>query len=495
MTRNPTNQPARHTPHRRQFLAASGAALLGAVAGAPSGWAQTQVNSTLHLPPTPQDFGAKADGLSDDSRAITNWLEHLITRSLSGYVPAGDYMMRQAVRTKLTQTARFAITGAGSQVSRFLVHPTNADGGFDIDAFNSRSHQLTLEGFSIIALGVSGIGFRFNLPEGGSQHQRSLVMDDVWCRGANKTSDHFRYAFDFSGCWRPRIQNSGWDGPFIKVGDEDTSARFGCETAFNLDGCYALSIEDSHAWGCRNGITSRVFVGRIASVAPAGAGRVRMSLENGPMPFSENVRLRIRGTNSYDGIYRIHRLNEREFEIEAPFAGSETGRCSLQLGAEGVTIKDNIINGVQTGILVERPNGREPTCWISGNHINYRNNGIVLDGVKILQMDQNNTYNTDKDRTFPGVATDIALRNVSEYIIGAHVFHFDGNPARIGIHVESETNGEGDNGLIHHCIFSGQFQTAVHLTRNASNVRVGPNLYPGKIKQRVRDDNGTNVVI
>lgn len=472
---------------RRAFLRHSLAATLGAAMPATLG-------AQALLPPAPQDFGAAGNGLSDDSAAITRWVEHLIANNLTGYVPAGDYLMRRPVRMRLGAVARFGITGAGSAVSRFLVPPENPHGAFDIDAFNSRSHQLQLEGFSIIALGAADIGFRFLMPEGGNQHQRSLTAQDVWARSSDKRSHHFRTAFDFTGCWRPRLQNCGWDGPYIRVTDAETSARYACQTGFNLDGCYGISMEDCFSWGARVGVASRVFIGQIAGMSPAEGG-VKVTLTDGPMPFSDKVRVRIRGTQSYDDTYVIKRLNAREFVITARWAGSETGRATIELGPESMNFKDNTINGVQTGILIERPNGREPTCWINGNHINYRDQGLVLDGIRILQMDQNNTYNEDADMSFGGVPVDIDLRNTSEYIIGAHVFHYDGHDRRIGIRVESDTPGEGDNGLIHHCIFSGAFHTGVHLTANATGVRVGPNLWPGKIRQRVRDDNGGNVIL
>lgn len=486
-----------NTCSRRLFLSAGGALAAGLpVLSAPALLrAATPGDTAPRAAITPQHHGARADGLSDDSPAIGRWLDHLIAHSLTGHVPAGDYLMKSPVRRRLDRALRMGILGEGSQVSRFIVPPSNRGGAFDIDAFNSRAHQLSLRGFSIIALGDSGIGLRFRMPEGGNQHQRSLNMEDVWCRGADGKTSHFREAFDFTGCWRPRLQNSGWDGPFIHVDDADSSPRFSCRTAFNLDGCYGLTVEDCHAWGCETGISSRVYQGRIAAVSRGPEGALRIRVENGPLPFSSGARVRIRGTGAYDGQHQITRIAPDTFEIDAPWRGNATGLCALELGPEGMNFKDNTINGVRTGILVERPNGREPTCWINGNHINSRDFGIVLDGVKIVQADNNNTYNEDRDNTFGGTPTDFDLRNTSEYIISGHVFHFDGHHRRVGIRVASETHGEGDNGLIHHCIFSGRFATAVHLTRQASGVIVGPNLYPGKVAQRVRDDNGTNRVL
>lgn len=444
---------------------------------------------------TPQDFGASGNGLNDDSPAISEWLDHILERSIVGYVPAGDYVLNTIVRKKLAGIVRAGIVGDGSQVSRFIVSPSNRNGGFEIDGYNSRRHQLRLEGFSVIATASHGVGFRFILPEGGNQHQRSLTAEDVWCRSADKRTNSFHAAFDFTGCWRPRLENCGWDGPFIDVDDSNDSPRYFCKTAFILDGCYGLTMEDCYAWGCGTGIRSGVYVGKIADITQRRNGRVRVRLANGPMPFSDKVRVSIAGTRSYNGVHRIARVDKTSFDIKAPFAGSEAGVCSLALGPEGMNIKDLTINGVKNGIWVQRPNGREPTCWITGNHINYRDFGIMLDGVKILQADQNNTYNEDKDTTFPGTPKDFDLRNVSEYIISGHVFHFDGHARRVGIRVASDTRGEGDNGLIHHCIFTGQFQTAIHLTADVSGVQVGPNLYPGKITQRVWDENGSNTVL
>lgn len=444
---------------------------------------------------TPQHHGAVADGVTDDSPAISRWMDYLIENALTGYVPAGDYLLGSMIEKKLTGVTRMGIIGDGSHVSRFIVPDSNPDGGFSIDGFNSRRHQFLLEHFSLLVTGAARIGFRLVLPEGGSQHQRSLRMTDVWARSANMTSDHFKVAFDFTGCWRPRLQDCGWDGPFVRVADEDDSPRFSCDTGFVLDGCYGLTVEDCYAWGCKTGISSKQFLGQITDFAPNDAGGVRVTLANGPMPFSKNAKVLITDSTRYSGKYMITPVSRTSFDIDTEFTGTDTGVSSLALGPEGMTFKDNVINGVINGIWVSRPSGREPTCWINGNHVNFRNYGIILDGVKIIQADQNNTYNEDIDNSFQGDPIDLDLRNASEYIIGSHVFHFGGHTRRVGIHVSSDTAGEGDNGLINNCIFSGGFETAIHLTKNVSGVRVGPNLYPGKIGTRVRDDNGTNVVI
>lgn len=444
---------------------------------------------------TPQAFGAVADGATDDSAAVSRWLDHLIENSLIGYVPAGDYRLGALVSKRLQGIARFGITGAGSPVSRFLVPASNSDGAFDIDGFNSRRHQMAFSGFSLIVTGSAQIGLRVRLPEGGAQHQRSITMEDVWARSADMRTDHFITAFDLTGCWRPRLQDCGWDGPFLGVTDDETSARYNCKAGFNLDGCYDPTVEDCYVWGCETGISARQFVGQIIRAEPGADGGTRLMLGNGPMPFSKGARVMIRGSSHYNGDWRITPSSRDSFEIEAPFRGDDKGQSSLTLGPEGLRFKDNVINGVKTGIWIERPNGREPTCWINGNHINYRDSGIVFDGVKIIQMDQNNTYNEDRDESFTGAPVDLDMRNASEYLISGHVFHFDGHPRRIGIRIESDTAGEGDIGIIHHCIFTGQFATAILLGDQVNGVRVGPNLYPGKINRRVRDLGSGNTIL
>ena len=443
---------------------------------------------------TPQDHGAKGDGLSDDSPALQRWLDHLIGHAKTGYVPSGDYLMRRGVSHRIKGIARFGIIGAGSPMTRFVIASDNSEGGFEIDGFHARAHQAVFSGFSLVVKGSSAVGLRLRLPEGGAQHQRSVTLSDVWARSANKTSDHFLTAFDLTGCWRPRLQDCGWDGPYVGVDDAEDSARFFCRTGFDLDGCYGLSVEDCYAWGCATGISARQFVGLITGAAPSGQG-TRFTLNNGPVPYSKGASVTISQSRGYDGSHIVTGTGRDSFEVATPYAADSTGVSSLTLGPEGMNFKDNTINGVKTGIWVERLAGREPTCWINGNHINYRDAGVILDGVKIIQMDQNNTYNEDMDETFPAAPVDIDLRNASEYILSGHVFHFDGHPRRIGIRVESDTPGEGDNGLIHHSIFSGRFATAVHLTRGVTGVRVGPNLFPGKIARRVRDENGGNVIL
>jgi hypothetical protein len=58
-----------------------------------TGAAMRDVEVKLRECYTPQDFGAVADGTTDDATAIENWLDALDAQKIRGYVPAGDYLV------------------------------------------------------------------------------------------------------------------------------------------------------------------------------------------------------------------------------------------------------------------------------------------------------------------------------------------------------------------------------------------------------------------
>jgi len=70
---------------------------------------------------TPQSFGAKADGVTDDTAALQAWLNAL-TQGKAGYAPAGTYLFTSPLTINVNE---FAITGAGPYQTVFLYAGAN----------------------------------------------------------------------------------------------------------------------------------------------------------------------------------------------------------------------------------------------------------------------------------------------------------------------------------------------------------------------------------
>ena len=439
---------------------------------------------------TPQDYGAVGDGVTDDSSAISDWIDALIAGDLVGMVPGGDYLLSSAI-TKTVSSERFGIMGVGSQSVRFIVPSSNTVGGL-IFASTSRSGQFSASGFSVIAQGDGlGTGLAYTQPEGGNQHQRAVVCENVAVRGGNTTSNHFDTFFDFTGAWRPYIRNCIVDGPFVGTDLTDASAAYDAAVGFDLTGAYDPTIDGCYGWGAWRLVKAHVHIATITGVTDIGGGLVRLTT-SAEHPFSSGASLTVTGTTDYNGTFTIAARTSTTIDISDTYVSSQTGTCYLSAGPEAFRMVNTVLNGCRIGLDYYRPAGREPIIWLDNNHINYRDDGFKIDGAKFIMASHNVSYNEDSGAEYSGVPHDFNIKNGSEYIITDNAIHFSGNPARIGIFVESDTTGEGDNGIISGNIFSGDLDYAVWLSSNVTGVKIGPNVYSGTFATAEINDASTS---
>jgi len=94
---------------------------------------------------TPQDFGAKGDGQTDDTQALKKWLAALsITRS--GYIPAGNYLFNTTLKK-----AGDGITIRGEGYASILTY-VGANTTVDLIDFGdgiNNQNNWTLSGFRV----------------------------------------------------------------------------------------------------------------------------------------------------------------------------------------------------------------------------------------------------------------------------------------------------------------------------------------------------------
>ena len=440
-------------------------------------------------------FGNVGDGVTVNTTTIDAWIDATIANNEAAWIPDGEYVVGTLVARTLASTLRASIRGAGSNVSRFIIPATNIDGFLNITGNVARDHEVWFEGFSVTTQGNANIGIRFKQFEGGNQHRRNIICRDVVIRGENGTTDYFTVPFDFTGTWRPLIDNCQWSGPFIGVDESDSSPRFDSAVALVLDGCYDWTVKYCYFWGSSIGIRDHAFVGNITGITNQGGGVVRATVSNGPIPFSTSAGVSILNTTDYNGNHTITRISDTEFDFTATFNGTQMGICGLSQAGEAFRATRNIINGCKVVLDQLRTFGREPIGWIDDNHGNYRDDGWKLDGCRLLVASGNQMYNEDSAQEYSGTPHDFALNNVSDYDIHDNIMHFGGNPDRIGVFVQADAAGDGDNGLIHHNQFTGTFATAVRLNSGVAGVTVGPNVYSGTITTNVDDVDGANTII
>lgn len=445
------------------------------------------------LPPLDlRAFGAAGDGVTDDSVAAGLWIDAVVAANGTGLVSTGDYLLGTPVQRSIG-LARLAILGEGEAQARFIVPASNAAGGILLST-DQRSTQLRAEGFSIIRRGIGGVGLAFTQPEGGNQHQRSLVCRDVSAIGENNTTDRFDTFFDFTGTWRPLIENLRASGPWIGVDWTDAGAAYAAACGIRIDGAYDPTLRGCHCWGQAVALSYRTTHLAVTGAENIGGGLVRFTTATAN-PFLVGADVVLSGTTSYNGTFAIVARTATTFDVAAVFVSSQAGYVSYATAPEAGRIVDNVFGFCRIGLDYWRPNGREPVLWISGNHVNYRDAGLLIDGAKLVTVSGNHIYNQDTGNLYSGTAADISLKNCSEFVIAGNSFHYAGATDRIGVFVEADTTGEGDNGVIAQNLFSGTFATAIWLAAGCRNVLAGPNLFPGTVAQPVNDVSAENAVV
>ena len=156
-------------------------------------------------------YGAKGDGVTDDTSAITNAASQLkaaLNSSGQGtlYFPAGRYKLSKQI--VLSQSGanwqRMTICGDGSQASTIEVTSTN--GVFKITCTNqvpTRIHNLGLDATQT----NTATAIEVTQQNGTNNGARSLIMHDVVI-SANGNVPYFKTGFIGQGLVRPLFQNN-----------------------------------------------------------------------------------------------------------------------------------------------------------------------------------------------------------------------------------------------------------------------------------------------
>ena len=157
------------------------------------------------------NYGAKGDGVADDTAAITNAMAQLKTALNSSgqgtlYFPAGKYKISKSI--DLTQSGtnwqKMSICGDGSQVSS--IQATSTNGIFKITCTSqvpTRIHNLGLEASQT----NTATALEITQQNGTNNGLRSLIMHDVVIGGTDN-KPYFKTGFIGQGLVRPLFQNN-----------------------------------------------------------------------------------------------------------------------------------------------------------------------------------------------------------------------------------------------------------------------------------------------
>lgn len=170
---------------------------------------------------------------------------------------------------------------------------------------------------------------------------------------------------------------------------------------------------------------------------------------------------------------------------------AHTGISSIGTDQEALRMTNTVINGVRVALDFYRTT-REPIIWIDNCHFNYRDDGLRIDGARLVVIRGSHPYNEDGGSVYKGVPHDIHLKNTERVVIANNIFHFDGHPNRINVFFNASTYASGL--LLSGNIFGSRAVEAVRIGSGATNVHVTDNHFPGNIGIRVNDLSSAAVI-
>lgn len=189
---------------------------------------------------TPYHFGAKGDGITDDSAAVSNAIAYALANDRGLYVPAGNYLLNSLVSATLGTSQDFVVWGEGRK-SRFLVN--NTTGGFKFTC-GARSHiEVSFLAIEPAKTGGSGSGWGLFIegPYGSASDKVMAWVHHVNMVPQNQNTSEGWYdsaALKVQGCKRPKIER------VIYTTGELVPATAKANALMNLSGSYQTFVSE-----------------------------------------------------------------------------------------------------------------------------------------------------------------------------------------------------------------------------------------------------------
>ncbi|MCB8835934.1 hypothetical protein [Aurantimonas sp. VKM B-3413] len=188
------------------------------------------------LSPNQYQFGAKGDGVADDTVAVQNLLTFVNIANVSARMPAGTHLLTSKVAVNVSGSdarIRMGLHGAGFYATKFIC---SGEGGIEITTSN-RDVKFRASDFSLVARGAArGDALRVENPEGGNQHERAVIIERVEVFGENAYDDYFTRGIVVRGVLRPTVSYCTVRG---RIGSLADSANFAPNSPiYDMTSCY-----------------------------------------------------------------------------------------------------------------------------------------------------------------------------------------------------------------------------------------------------------------
>ena len=328
-----------------------------------------------------KDFGAKGDGVTDDSAAFQAAIEHVCGNNPDGVnlqgnaalrIPTGQYLINSLVEYVETTSRKInlRIIGDGTHQSTIMVGANNHDGFLHVGVSGGNEAIFQLSDFTIIANGENnGTALEVFADPVGLSRNRRCIIQNVSVRPNLADGQWFNRGIVANGFYYPLVDSCSVSGPFggtvSSTAYQDTSPGYYMDVAYDLTDCYDATVQNCFAWSCKIGY----------------------DLSNTVEPGSE-------------GGYIHHSGSSRS------------------------------LRG-----LVRKTVGREPGFIAAFCHFNYRDAGMDLENLKDVDIISCMIYNENSGQVGTGPSpADIRLAGCQDVTITGCRFQFDTcDPRRVAI--------------------------------------------------------------
>ncbi|MGV6475344.1 glycosyl hydrolase family 28-related protein [Azotobacter vinelandii] len=164
-----------------------------------------------------KDFGAKGDGVTDDTSAFLIAITHALTREFAELViPPGQYVLTSALNIDLQGICGLTISGAGSDVTELRwvsgtngISVTTDDGNWWLNA--SPAAKFGIRNLSIVTTAEAvGIGLSVDLNVVTGRPAKKVLVDDVVFRGHESAESTWGICCKFTDCSAAFFNDCRW---------------------------------------------------------------------------------------------------------------------------------------------------------------------------------------------------------------------------------------------------------------------------------------------
>lgn len=385
--------------------------LAGVAAGqVPRPAPQLPENRLSQLVLNPVSFGADPTGAADSSPAFQRLMVEAGTnRQVRILIPPGRFRLAKRVVLAASGNASnygMRVEGAGEDVTELLVD--NAEGGILFNGEHISRMTFSIAGLSFVAVRPdSGTALKFEIPNPGDQHARQFNAENLLIRGERFDNGSFSNGIIVRNAWYPRLVN-------VKV-----TSRYGGDS-----------------------LTPQELLQHRSQLKHA------FLLEDCYSPLIDSCYV---WGGDYGLVQRaVHGGQEDGIVAKSYFVG-------------------NIV-GITLDIVRQAKYWAEPGFHIDNCHVAFRDSGILVRGVRQMNISHCLFYCSDRsgaafDRPKNGPARDFEPADIdivygSDMIIKGNIFTEPANPRRVAVRISK------DSGFV--LITANQFNIEGTAIRNQS---------------------------